>query len=193
MATAGAVIGVERPGLLTRLNSTWHKPALVALAWLTVAHWAEHLAQAFQVWVLHRPRPESRGVLGQAIPALVSSELLHYGYALVMLVGLVMLLPAFRGRSRAVWLVAVGIQVWHHLEHLLLLGQAQFHHNLFGGTVPTSVLQAVFPGSRIEIHLFYNALVTVPMLAAMFLHRYPPRQEAEAGLPALCRCRATTG
>lgn len=191
MATAGAVIEGDRPGLLTRLNSTWHKPALIAFAWLTVAHWAEHLAQAFQVWVLHRPRPESRGVLGQAIPALVTSELLHYGYALVMLVGLVMLLPAFRGRSRAIWLVAVGIQVWHHLEHLLLLGQAQFHHNLFGGTVPTSVLQAVFPQSRIEIHLFYNALVTVPMLAAMYFHRYPPRDEA--GLVVLCRCRAMAG
>ena len=52
---------------------------------IVVAHWAEHLVQAFQVWALDMSRPDSRGVLGQWFPWLVSSEWLHYGYAIVMM------------------------------------------------------------------------------------------------------------
>lgn len=171
-----------------RLNSTWHRPALLAFGVVTLAHWAEHLVQAVQVWVLDRPRPQSRGVLGEMFPVLVTSEALHYAYAVVMLAALVALLPGFQGRARTLWVIALGIQVWHHLEHLLLIGQAQFDQNLFGGAVPTSVLQAVFPGARVEIHLFYNALVTIPMVAAMWLHRYPPQHER-----ATLRCSCPAG
>lgn len=46
------------------LNGAWHKPALVGFAVITLAHWAEHLLQAAQVWLLDRPRPEARGALG---------------------------------------------------------------------------------------------------------------------------------
>jgi hypothetical protein len=81
------------------------------------------------------------------------------------------------GRARTFWIVALAIQVWHFVEHGLLLYQVQFHHNLFGGTNPTSVLQAAFTGARVEIHLFYNALVTIPMVIALVYHMYPPRPE----------------
>ena len=190
--TTAALRGGE-PARLSRfsrltwlLNTSWHQRALLVFAAITLSHWAEHVVQAVQVWVFHHPRPESRGVLGEFFPVLVSSEALHYAYALVMLAGLALLLPGFSGRSRSFWLIALGIQVWHHLEHLLLLGQAQTETNLFGGAVPTSVLQAVFPKSRVEIHLVYNALVTIPMVAAMILHKYPSQDEPATGL---CTCR----
>src|SRR2546421_7266720 len=51
----------------------------------------------------------------QAFPWLVHSEVLHYGYALIMLVGIWMLLPGFVGRSRAWWLAALVIQFWHQI------------------------------------------------------------------------------
>jgi hypothetical protein len=110
---------------------------------------------------------------------------MHYIYALVMLAGLIILLPGMVGLARTWWTVALVIQVWHHLEHLLLLGQAVAMHPLFGAAVPTSFAQLLFP--RVELHLFYNVVVTVPMLIAMYFHRYPTR--AEARQPTCCCAR----
>ena len=150
---------------------------------IVLAHWAEHLVQAYQIWVLDRPRPAARGVLGQFFPWLVSSEWLHYGYALVMLAGLFLLRPGFVGRARAWWTVALVIQFWHHIEHLLLLVQAQTGTFFFGGTVPTSVAQAVVP--RVELHLFYNSIVFIPMVVAVYLHLRPNARELRA---TSCSC-----
>ena len=169
--------------LLNALNTRWHRRALQVYMVVVLAHWVEHLLQAFQVYVLGWPRPRSLGALGMVFPWLVSSEWLHYMYAMVMLLGLVALLPAFQGRSRLWWMVALVIQIWHHFEHLLLLIQVLIHTNFFGAPVPTSILQLVFP--RMELHLFYNAVVFVPMLVALYYHRYPPAEEAPT---ALCTC-----
>src|SRR6476661_5871744 len=68
-----------------KLNSVWHRRALNLFMFIVLAHWAEHLAQAYQVYVLGWPRPKAGGFLGLFYPWLVSSELLHYGYAIVML------------------------------------------------------------------------------------------------------------
>src|SRR5262245_8903087 len=119
-----------------RLNLEWHKPALQIFMFIVLAHWAEHLAQAYQLYVLGWPVPQARGVLGLWYPWLVSSESLHYGYALVMLIGLWMLRAGFTGRSAVWWNIAFGIQIWHHFEHLLLQGQVIAGHNLFGSPVP---------------------------------------------------------
>ncbi|HEX8692953.1 MAG TPA: hypothetical protein VF746_11065 [Longimicrobium sp.] len=134
---------------------------------VVLAHWAEHLVQAWQVWVLGWPRHHSRGVLGQAFPWLVHSEALHYGYAVVMLAGLFLLRGAFTGRAGAWWMAAFWLQVWHHFEHLLLIAQATLGTNLAGRPVPTSVVQLFVP--RIELHLFYNTVVFVPMVVALVL------------------------
>ena len=75
------------------------------------------------------------------------------------------------------------LQFWHHLEHLLLLSQAVSGNHLLGKPVPTSVLQLWFP--RVELHLFYNAIVTVPMLVAVYLHQRPSQTEA---LVLTCNC-----
>ncbi|GAA0458455.1 hypothetical protein Aca07nite_64820 [Actinoplanes capillaceus] len=191
-----AQTAVSRPrGPLAWFNGNHHRAALNLFLLVVVAHWAEHLVQAYQIWVLGSPRPQARGVLGQFYPWLVTSEWLHYGYAIVMLVLLFLLRPGFTGRSRTWWTVALAIQFWHHIEHLLLLVQAQTGSVLWGKAMPTSVLQLVFP--RVELHLFYNSIVFVPMVIAMYLHLRPSPHEAEAmactcaGRPPKARTLAT--
>jgi len=165
-------------GRTTALRSSWrealngsrHRRMLMLFMVLVLAHWAEHIFQAVQIWLLGWPRPEAMGALGEAYPALVTSEWLHYAYALVMLIGLVLLRPGFTGSARTWWTAALVIQIWHHVEHLLLLGQALTHHPLFGATQPTSIIQLLAP--RVELHLFYNAVVFAPMVAAIFLQYF---------------------
>jgi hypothetical protein len=153
---------------------------------IVLAHWAEHLAQAFQVYALRWPVPEARGVLGLWYPWLVKSELLHYAYALVMLVGIWMLRLGFTGTSRAWWTASLAIQFWHHIEHALLQGQAIAQHNLFGSPVPVSIVQLWIP--RVELHLFYNTVVFIPMAVAMYYHMFPPEGE-ETHSTCACACR----
>ncbi len=80
--------------------------------------------------------------------------------------------PALLSRARAWWDLALGIQVWHHFEHALLLGQVLAGRTLFGAAVPTSVLQLFFP--RVELHLAYNAAVLVPLCVSMYCHIFRP-------------------
>jgi hypothetical protein len=161
---------------LERLNTVWHERALQIFTAIVLAHWAEHLAQAFQIYVLKWPVPQSRGVLGLWYPWLVKSEVLHYGYALVMLIGIWMLRPGFVGTARRWWTVALVIQFWHHIEHALLQGQALLGQNLFNSPVPTSIAQLWIP--RVELHLIYNTIVFIPMVIAMYYHMFPPAGEA---------------
>lgn len=167
---------ISRPlTLVQRLNGPWHALALQIFMGIVLAHWAEHLAQALQVYVLHWPVPEARGVLGLWFPWLVRSEALHYGYALVMLVGLWVLRSGFVGRAYVWWMVAFWIQFWHHIEHALLQGQVIVGQNLFNSPVPMSLAQLVIP--RLELHLIYNSIVFVPMVVAMYLHLTPTEPE----------------
>lgn len=177
-----------------RLNTSWHEIALNTFMVIVLAHWAEHLVQAFQIFVLGWARPDSRGVLGQFFPWLVKNEVLHYGYAIVMLIGLWILRTGFTGRSRVWWMIAFWIQFWHHIEHALLQGQAILGRNLLGSPVPTSVVQWLLfqigdkPHQfRVELHMFYNTIVFVPMVIAMWYHLYPSSAELKAH-PPTCSC-----
>ncbi len=165
------------------LNGRFHKWDVLAFMLVVIAHWLEHLLQAVQIFLLGWPRPESAGALGLVFPWLVKSEMLHYAYALVMLLGLALLRPAFMGRARRWWNLALILQVWHHFEHALLLGQAIAHINLFNAPAPTSIVQLLVP--RVELHLFYNVVVFIPMLVAMYYHRYPLPGE---GHTSSCSC-----
>jgi hypothetical protein len=176
MTTATATAGRVR-GSLTALNTGSHKLGLQVFLAIVLAHWAEHIVQAIQIWVLGWPVPKSRGVLGQFFPWLIKSEALHYGYAVVMLVAFIALRKGFTGASRTWWNIALGIQIWHHFEHLLLLIQAQSGWHLAGKPVPTSIIQLIVP--RVELHLAYNTIVFIPMVVAMILHRRPPATAAE--------------
>ncbi len=163
------------PSFYEKLNRQWHKPALQVFIVIVLAHWAEHLAQAFQIYMLHWPVPAARGVLGLWFPWLIKSELLHYLYALFMLTGLCVLRKGFRGLSYQWWMLSCGIQFWHHIEHALLQTQAILGHNLFGSPVSVSLVQMWIP--RVELHLFYNTIVFIPMVLGLYFHMLPPKGE----------------
>ena len=158
---------------------------------IVLAHWAEHLLQAFQIYVLGWPVPEARGALGYFFPWLVTSEMLHYGYALVMLVGLWLLRPGFTGVRRSE-LVDDGARRSSSsitsstscCRGRYLLGQ-----NLFGRPVPTSIVQLWVP--RVELHLFYNTIVFIPMMIAMYLPHVPAAGREQGSSSA--RARGTAG
>ena len=158
-----------------KLNTRWHERALQVFMFIVLAHWAEHLFQAYQIFVMGWPRPKANGLVGLFYPGLIKSESLHYGYAVVMLIGIWVLRKGFTGVALKWWTAALVIQFWHHIEHFLLIWQATFHHNFWGRPVPCSVLQLMFP--RVELHLFYNSVVFVPMVIGMYYHMFPPANE----------------
>jgi len=177
-------LATGRQSLYDKLNSRWHKPALQLFMVIVLAHWAEHIAQAWQIYLLGWPAHHAGGFLGYFFPWLVHSEVLHYSYALIMLTGIWALRKGFTGSSQKWWTIALVIQFWHHIEHLLLIGQASFHHNLFGSPVPTSIVQLIIP--RVELHLFYNTIVFVPMVLGMYYHMFPRRDEAHQSMCTCC-------
>jgi hypothetical protein len=163
--------------LVERVNGPQHELALRVFTVIVLAHWSEHLLQAFQIYALGWPVPEARGLLGLYFPWLIQSEALHYGYALVMLAGLWLLRSGFTGvQDHWWWTLALGIQFFHHFEHLLLQTQVIIGHNFFGRPVPTSIVQLWVP--RVELHLFYNAIVFIPVVIAMYYHMFPSSPDA---------------
>jgi hypothetical protein len=183
-ATAQTIGTIASPGIYQKLNGVWHRRALHVFMFIVLAHWAEHLTQAYQIYVLGWARPRAGGFLGLFFPWLVSSEVLHYGYAIVMLVGLFMFRKGFTGTSRKWWTLALIIQFWHHIEHAVLQWQAVTGNYWLGSPVPVSFLQMALPKFRVEIHLFYNAVVFIPMVIAMYYHLFPPKGEELAA----CSC-----
>jgi hypothetical protein len=186
MHTHAATLAEAEPlSFMDRLNGPWHERALQVFMAIVLAHWAEHLVQAFQIYVLKWPVPQSLGILGLFYPWLIRSEVLHYGYAIVMLVGIFMLRPGFtEHESRRWWTIALVIQFFHHFEHALLFGQALTGHNLFDRPVPTSLIQLWVP--RVELHLFYNTIVFIPMMIGMYYHMFPPQTEAASEPRCTC-------
>lgn len=172
-AHAGTLPAHQQSTLVARLNGERHERALQVFMAIVLAHWAEHLMQALQIYGLGWPVAESRGVLGYFFPWVVQSEMLHYGYALIMLTGLWLLRGGFTGtQDRRWWTVALAIQFFHHIEHFLLQAQFLIGANLFDRPVPTSIVQLWVP--RVELHLFYNTIVFIPMVIAMYHHMFPP-------------------
>ncbi len=183
-ATASPTSAPHSPSWFARLNSTWHFRALVVYMAIVVAHWVEHLTQVVQVFILKMPRPEAGGFLGYIFPDVNKNEILHWAYAVVMFIGLLLLQPGFLSRSRMWWNVAIGVMTWHFLEHSFLLFQHWSGWHFLGRPVPTSIIQAFFP--RLELHLIYNMIVLLPILAALSLHWLGPKQ---AGPQGVCDCR----
>jgi hypothetical protein len=190
-AHTSAIGSIPNPGIFQKLNTVWHRRALHVFMFIVLAHWAEHLTQAYQIYVLGWPRPRAGGFLGLFFPWLVSSEVLHYVYAIVMLIGLFMLRQGYTGLSRKWWTVALVIQFWHHIEHAVLQWQAITGDYWFGSPVPVSFLQMALPKFRVEIHLFYNAVVFIPMLIAMYYHMFPPKEEEHAACSCAIRREAS--
>src|SRR3954470_7444056 len=108
-AHAGALQSERGITFVDRVNGPHHEAALRAFMVVVLAHWAEHLLQAFQIYVLGWPVPQALGALGYFYPWLVRSEVLHYGYAVVMLAGLWLLRRGFTGSAdRRWWMVALA-------------------------------------------------------------------------------------
>ncbi|HJQ11166.1 MAG TPA: hypothetical protein VJ840_09065 [Gemmatimonadaceae bacterium] len=175
--------GHPSTGFVDSLNTRYHKRALQLFMAIVLFHWSEHIVQAYQFFVLHWSRMKSMGLLGMYYPWLMKTETLHYGFALVMLIGLWVLRKGFTGTSHTWWMLSFWIQFWHHIEHFLLFYQANTHQYFFGGSVPTSIGQIWIP--RIELHLIYNTLVFIPMVVAMYYHVYPPARDA---VKMACTC-----
>jgi hypothetical protein len=127
---------------------------------ICIAHFAEHLGQIIELYVLGWSRPDCLGLLGLWQPWLMRSEWLHYLYALFMLIGLYLLKRQVKSRW---WTTTIYLQQFHHLEHLLLL-----RHALIGVAMVnrTSIGGAFFP--RLELHFFYNLVVMIPMMIALW-------------------------
>ena len=134
---------------------------------IILAHLFEHLAQIYQLWILHWLRPDCLGLLGLSFPWLMRSEWLHYGYALFHLLGLWYFIGYFHSlKAYFYWRIAFIFQVFHHYEHFILLLQKLFKTNLFNSPVPISLGQLFIP--RIELHLVYNLIVFIPMIIALY-------------------------
>jgi hypothetical protein len=169
--------------LLYLLNGRWHAPALMLFFTPILFHMSEHFVQIVQLYVLQLDRSAAQGIVGIWFPAAVQSEVLHFGFAVFTLTGLVLLRPAFDERARFWWSVALAIEFWHQFEHVTLLFQRVTGAFFFGEAVPTSIVQVLVP--RAELHLTYNSLVFVPMVIAVFAHLYPG---ASAQITSICGC-----
>ena len=79
-------------------------------------------------------------------------------------------------------MIAFWIQFWLHIEHLLLIAQATFHHNLMGKPVPFSVLRSSSHASNFISSITRSC---IPIVIAVYDHMLPPEGERES---ALCTC-----
>lgn len=131
---------------------------------IVLGHWAEHVFQAVQHYVLGWPLSHAQGALGMIHHGAADNEWLHWSYALFMLVGLYLLYSQVvqDQRSWNLWSLTILLQMWHLLEHTVLVGQFML------GMKPTSMLTALLGVPRLELHLFYNSIVTVVMLWAFW-------------------------
>lgn len=151
---------------------------LKAFMVVMVAHWAEHLYQAYQVYGMHMPRNCAMGILGIWFPVLMTGEWLHFGFAILTFMFIAMTFDQFYGRARVWWNRALWFSTFHLMEHFGLFYQAQTGRYWFHRSVPTSVIQYFIP--RIELHLFYNTIVTILVSVAMYYHFKRRKHEASA-------------
>src|ERR1700685_4863918 len=101
-------------GFFEKLNTSWHERGLQVFMFIVLAHWAEHLVQAYQIYVMGWPRPKALGLVGLWYPWLIQTETLHYGYALVMLIGIWVLRKGFTGVAYTWWMGAVLVSIFFH-------------------------------------------------------------------------------
>lgn len=134
---------------------------------LMIAHWLEHLFQAYQVYVMHMDRACALGMLGMKYPWLIRTESLHFGFALFTFVGIIYAgWHYFESKfATKMWALGLVTAAWHLFEHVLLFSQAVSHSYLFGRSQPISIIQLIVP--RIELHLFYNSIITFFILFAL--------------------------
>ena len=166
--------------LEARRNIQFDTTTVSLLVYLSIVagHFAEHIIQLYQLYVLHMHPKLAGGILGVYFPQLAQNEVLHIGYNSLQLTGLLLLLPAFiriGGKAKLWWRIAIIAQSWHFFEHVLLQVQFLTGQYLFGATHQTSLFEFVFP--RAELHFTYNLLAFTPtMIAVVFYFIQRQRQ-----------------
>ena len=147
-----------------------HNRLLAVYMLIVLFHFAEHVIQAIQFFYLGVARPEAGGLLGEQFPALLTNETLHFGYNLILFVGIVMLYKGMSRGSQMWWMVGGMLQGWHMFEHTILQLQWLTGWYWFGANKQTSLLENFIP--RIELHFMYNSIVTIPIVIAVCIHVY---------------------
>ena len=143
---------------------------------IVAGHFAEHLIQMYQLYVLHMHPKLAGGILGLYFPQLAQNEVLHIAYNSLQLMGLLVLLPGFlkqESKAKLCWRVAIVAQSWHFFEHVLLQVQYLTGQYLFGALHQKSLLEFLFP--RAELHFTYNLLAFTPTLIAVCLYFWHKR------------------
>ena len=100
----------------------------------------------------------------------MTSEWLHYGHALFMLLGLYLLRMGLYGGFW--WDAAMWFAFYHWIEHSLLLGES-----LYGVPMPSRWSLGSFLMPRIELHFVYNLIALALMLIAI-QQKTPPTRES---------------
>jgi hypothetical protein len=184
---------------------------------IVLAQWCVLTVRAIDVYVLGRPAAEAGGVLGNAFAGIITSGSVQYAYALFALVALWVFRLGFVGRARTWWVAAFWIQAWVQLEYALLAYQTMVGRNLFGAPQPICFVQMLgfFEGTaesgfnglltgppehafsilmvfvrRLEVSLLYGLVATVPMVVALYFHRFPTQREAKR-MHCTCAAKST--
>ena len=125
----------------------------------------------------------SRAAPALPFPWLISSEWLHYGYALVMLAGLLLLRPGFTGRAPHLVDRSAGHPVL--APHRAPTAPDPVAHRSVSARQAGADEHRAAGLPRVELHLFYNAVVFLPMVVAMYCHMYRRRER-----PSTCTAPA---
>lgn len=165
-----------------RLQGRQYNIALYLYMALVAGHFIEHIIQLIQLYVLHMPRAMSMGILGLYLPGLMRSEVLHFSYNLMQLLGLLLLAHGISGQARPWWQAAIGLQCWHFFEHALLQGQWVYGRYLFGAPKQVSIGELFLP--RIELHFIYVTMVVIPTTIALYYHFASQQREKPTLSPA---------
>ena len=161
-----------------RLQVDKQTVSLVLYLSIVAGHFAEHIIQLYQLYVLHMHPKLAGGILGLYFPQLAQNEVLHIGYNSLQLTGLLLLLPMFvriGAKAKLWWRIAIIAQSWHFFEHVLLQIQFLKGQYLFGATHQTSLLEFVFP--RAELHFTYNLLAFTPTMIAVIFYFIQRQQQ----------------
>ena len=159
---------VHRQHKATRRNGSFHQQALWLFMLIVLGHWSEHLVQIYQIYVMGWLPKAAGGVLGIWFPQLITSEVLHFTYNLLLWGGILLLRPGFQGQARRWWNGALIAQSWHFFEHFLLQVQWLTGVYLFGAAKQTSIGELWLP--RVELHFMYNLIVFVPLMIGVVIY-----------------------
>lgn len=144
------------------------------------AHFGEHFAQMIQIHLMGR-----QGMAAMGLISPLNMEWVHFLWNAWVLVALILLARWFRGNTW-IW-VALGVAVWHVIEHLVIM-EAYLSTGQMGD--PGILARGGMIGdgvglTRPDLHFLYNVLVTTPILIAFVVQVRQTRQDTslERGAP----------